>query len=127
MLLASRPTTAHWQPALPENTEEIQVRDREDAITILYYGALPRSAARSGYWRLKLPWSLVLAVRQAQALSEADGGFGASAAKPRPYFTRTFFRRNVGTSRSWPSTIVGSLFSKRPRVTGSNCITSCFA
>ncbi len=43
----------------------------------------------------------------------------------RCHFTRTFLRRNVGTSRSWPSTIVGSLFSKRPRVTGSNCITSC--
>ena len=43
------------------------------------------------------------------------------------YFTRTFLRRNVGTSRSWPSTIVGSLFSKRPRVTDSNCSTSCFA
>src|SRR4051795_11019508 len=42
-----------------------------------------------------------------------------------PYLTRTFLRRNVGTSRSWPSTMVGSLFSNRPRVTGSNCITSC--
>src|SRR5262249_59950052 len=38
-----------------------------------------------------------------------------------------FLRRKVGTSKSWPSTIVGSLFSKRPRVTGSNCIISCFA
>src|SRR2546423_8875475 len=38
-----------------------------------------------------------------------------------------FLRRNVGMSKSWPSTIVGSLFSKRPRVIGSNCITSCFA
>src|SRR5439155_24638851 len=43
------------------------------------------------------------------------------------YFTRTFLRRKVGTSRSWPSTIVGSLFSKRPRVMGSNCKISCFA
>src|SRR5438445_11081200 len=38
-----------------------------------------------------------------------------------------FFRRKVGMSKSWPSTMVGSLFSKRPRVAGSNCITSCFA
>src|SRR5581483_223218 len=43
-----------------------------------------------------------------------------------PYLTRTFFRRNVGTSKSSPSTIVGSLFSNRPRVAGSNCSTSCF-
>src|SRR5204863_5603633 len=43
------------------------------------------------------------------------------------YFTRTFLRKKVGTSRSCPSTIVGSLFSKRPRVSGSNCKTSCFA
>ena len=38
-----------------------------------------------------------------------------------------FCARNVGTSRSCPSTMVGSLFSKRPRVTGSNCRTSCFS
>ena len=43
------------------------------------------------------------------------------------YFTRTFCRRKVGTSRSWPSMIVGSLFSKRPRVTGSKSICSCFS
>src|SRR3954469_6810525 len=55
----------------------------------------------------------------------ADGA--ARRPYPRRYFTRTFFRKNVGTSRSCPSTIVGSLFSKRPRVTGSNCSTSCFA
>ena len=48
-------------------------------------------------------------------------------AEAAAYFTRTFFRRKVGISRSWPSTMVGSLFSKRPRVTGSNCSTSCFA
>src|SRR5437868_15491688 len=38
-----------------------------------------------------------------------------------------FLRRKVGISKSCPSTIVGSLFSKRPRVTGSNCIIFCFA
>src|SRR6184192_2853329 len=43
------------------------------------------------------------------------------------YFTLIFFRRYVGTSRSSPSTIVGSLFSNRPRLTGSNCKTSCLA
>src|SRR6202008_304709 len=45
----------------------------------------------------------------------------------RCHFTLIFFRRYVGTSRSSPSTIVGSLFSKRPRLTGSNCKTSCLA
>ena len=30
-------------------------------------------------------------------------------------------------SRSWPSMIVGSLFSNRPREIGSNCKVSCFA
>ncbi len=39
--------------------------------------------------------------------------------------TLIFLRKNVGTSRSCPSTIVGSLFSNRPRVTGSNCSVSC--
>ena len=43
------------------------------------------------------------------------------------YLTFTFCRKNVGTSRSCPSIIVGSLFSKRPRDTGSNCNVSCFA
>ena len=44
-----------------------------------------------------------------------------------PYFTFTFFRRKVGTSRSWPSTIVGSDFSKRPRFAGSSVICSAFS
>jgi hypothetical protein len=43
------------------------------------------------------------------------------------YLTLTCLRMKVGTSKSWPSTIVGSLFSKRPRETGSNCKTSCLA
>ena len=37
----------------------------------------------------------------------------------------TFKRRNVGTSRSSPSTIVGSIFSNLPRATGSNWRVSC--
>src|SRR5437762_5696236 len=65
-------------------------------------------------------------LRVAGRLTAVNRGPPLKALKPA-YFTRTFLRRNVGTSRSWPSTIVGSLFSKRPRVTGSNCITSCFA
>ena len=43
------------------------------------------------------------------------------------YFTFRFFRRKVGTSRSWPSTIVGSDFSKRPRFAGSRFICSAFS
>jgi hypothetical protein len=43
------------------------------------------------------------------------------------YLTFTLFRKNVGTSKSCPSIMVGSLFSKRPRETGSNCRVSCFA
>src|SRR5437762_3664892 len=65
-------------------------------------------------------------LRVAGRLTAVNRGPPLKALKPA-YFTRTFFRRNVGTSRSWPSTIVGSLFSKRPRVIGSNCKTSCFA
>jgi hypothetical protein len=34
------------------------------------------------------------------------------SATPANYFILKFRRRKVGTSRSWPSTIVGSLFSK---------------
>ena len=46
---------------------------------------------------------------------------------PAGYFTFRFFRRKVGTSRSWPSTMVGSDFSKRPRLAGSSVICSAFS
>lgn len=45
----------------------------------------------------------------------------------RLYFTFRFFRRKVGTSRSCPSTMVGSDFSKRPRFAGSRVICSAFS
>ena len=54
-------------------------------------------------------------------------GYSKSEVVAAGHFTRMFFRRYVGTSRSCPSTIVGSLFSNRPRLIGSNCNTSCLA